>query len=153
MNFRVLQIDHVELFVPNRHEAAGWYQRVLGLEILSEYQQWAADLKGPVMISSDHGRTKLALFEGPCPPSKTGGDFHRVAFRVNAEGFQEFLRRLDDLQLKDHRNQLVTPDAVVDHEMAYSVYFCDPYGHGLEVTTYDYEAARVALTDRLKQAR
>jgi catechol 2,3-dioxygenase-like lactoylglutathione lyase family enzyme len=31
--FRVLQLDHVELFVPNRHEAAEWYQRVLGLEI------------------------------------------------------------------------------------------------------------------------
>ena len=32
-NFRVLQIDHVELFVPDRHEAAGWYQRILGLDV------------------------------------------------------------------------------------------------------------------------
>jgi hypothetical protein len=30
--FRVLQLDHVEMFVPNRHEAAQWHKRVLGLE-------------------------------------------------------------------------------------------------------------------------
>ena len=29
--FTVLQIDHVELFVPDRYEAARWYERTLGL--------------------------------------------------------------------------------------------------------------------------
>jgi len=37
--FRVHQLDYVELFVPNRHEAVGWYRQVLGLEILSEYEE------------------------------------------------------------------------------------------------------------------
>ena len=32
--FRVLQIDHVELFVPDRQEAADWYCRVLGLQVV-----------------------------------------------------------------------------------------------------------------------
>ncbi len=89
-SFHVLQIDHVELFVPDRHEAAGWYQRVLGLAVLPEYQEWATDQGGPLMISSDDGNTKLALFEGQ-PQSS------------------------------------------------------DPYGHRLEVTTYEYEAPRTAL--------
>ena len=62
--FRVLQIDHVELFVPDRREAADWYQRILGLEVVPEYQEWAAVPGGPLMISSDDGNTKLALFEG-----------------------------------------------------------------------------------------
>ena len=52
-SFRVLQIDHVELFVPDRHEAAGWYQRILGLDVVPAYQDWAADPGGPLMISSD----------------------------------------------------------------------------------------------------
>lgn len=148
--FRVLQIDHVELFVPDRHEAAAWYQRVLGLGILPEYQHWAADPGGPLMISSDEGSTKLALFEGRPQESRPTAGFHLVAFRVNAQGFTGFLRRLGELHLKDQRDRPVTFDSVVDHEKAYSVYFSDPYGHRLEVTTYDYETTRAALRELRK---
>ena len=35
--------------------------------------------------------------------------------------------------------------AVVDHQQAYSIYFVDPYGHLLEVTTYDYGEVSSAL--------
>jgi catechol 2,3-dioxygenase-like lactoylglutathione lyase family enzyme len=146
-SFRVLQIDHVELIVPDRHEAAGWYQRILGLDVLPEYQEWAADPSGPLMISSDDGNTKLALFEGQPERSKPTGGFHLVAFRVKAGDFMDFLRRLTDLQLRDHQGDPVTSDAVVDHHKAYSIYFSDPYGHELEVTTYEYEATRAALTE------
>jgi len=144
-SFRVLQIDHVELFVPDRLEAAGWYQRVLGLEIVSEYQEWAATQRGPLMISSDDGNTKLALFEGQPQASRATAGFHRVAFRVNAHDFMGFLQRLTDLPLKDHEDRPVTSGSVVDHGKAYSVYFSDPYGHRLEVTTYEHEATRAAL--------
>jgi hypothetical protein len=34
---------------------------------------------------------------------------------------------------------LVAKEAVVDHQQAYSIYFDDPYGHQLEVTTYEYD--------------
>ena len=39
--FTVAQIDHVEFFVPDRYEAATWYQRVLGLEVLPDYGHWS----------------------------------------------------------------------------------------------------------------
>lgn len=152
-NFRVLQIDHVELFVPDRREAAHWYQRVLGLEIVPAYEDWSADCGGPLMISSDDGSTKLALFEGRPQESESTAGFQLVAFRVGASGFVEFLRRLGDLELKDSRARPVTSDSVVDHEKAYSLYFCDPYGHRLEVTTYEYEATRAALMDVRPHAR
>ena len=143
--FGAAQIDHVELFVPDRREAAAWYRRVLGLEILPEYQEWAADPRGPLMISSDAGRTKLALFEGqPQGPRPTAG-FHVVAFRVDAAGFLEFLGRLGGLQLRDDRDGPVTSESAVDHGQAYSVYFSDPYGHRLEVTSYEHDALRTAL--------
>ena len=146
--FPILHIDHVELFVPDRYEAAGWYRRVLGLEILSAYEHWAAGSGGPLMISSDDGSTKLALFEGPPQESKPTAGFHRVAFRADAEAFIEFLRRLGELDLKDQQGRPITFDSVADHKKAYSVYFSDPYGHRLEVTTYDYESTRAALADR-----
>jgi hypothetical protein len=34
---------------------------------------------------------------------------------------------------------------VVDHDLAFSIYFCDPYGHRLEITTYEHEAVREGL--------
>ena len=61
--FKVLQIDHVELFVPDRYEAARWYEHALGLQVVPGCEPWAAG-GGPLMISSDGGSTKLALFEG-----------------------------------------------------------------------------------------
>lgn len=60
--FRVIQIDHIEFFVPDQHEAAAWYRRTLGLEIVLAYEQWASS--GPLMIAGQSGRTMLALFQG-----------------------------------------------------------------------------------------
>jgi catechol 2,3-dioxygenase-like lactoylglutathione lyase family enzyme len=135
--FTVLQIDHVELFVPDRYEAARWYERVLGLRIVPECEAWAAG-GGPLMISSDAGSTKLALFEGTPDASTQAAAFRRVAFRVTADGFLEFLRRLPELTLLDSRNRPVVRDSVIDHQQAYSIYFNDPWTHQLEVTTYEY---------------
>ncbi len=142
--FKVLQIDHVELFVPDQYEAARWYERVLGLQVVPSAEHWAAD-GGPLMISSDGGSTMLALFAGQPVPSPQTAAFRRVAFRVTGAGFTEFLRRLSDLELADIHNQRLTPGSVVDHQQAYSIYFVDPYGHLLEVTTYDYDVVSSAL--------
>lgn len=142
---RVDQIDHVELFVPDRHQAAQWYLRVLGLKVVPEYEHWADDPQGPLMISSDGGSTKLALFQGVPQGSRDTAGFHLVAFRVGAVAFGSFLDRLPDLELTNHRGQRVTADLAVDHAAAYSIYFCDPFGHRLELTTYQYEQAKAIL--------
>src|SRR2546427_8807431 len=60
--FRVQQIDHVEMFVPDRYEAARWYEATLGLHIVPEFEFWANGPGGPLMIAA--GTTKLALFAG-----------------------------------------------------------------------------------------
>ena len=145
--FQVLQIDHVELYVPDRYEAARWYERVLGLHIVPEFEAWVAG-GGPLMISSDGGSTKLALFEGQPTPSPQTAAFRRVAFRVTVDGFREFLSRLPELALTNDRDREVTARSVVDHQKAYSIYFSDPYGHLLEVTTYDYEKTSALLDKR-----
>lgn len=53
-----------------------------------------------------------------------------VAFRLDGDGFIGFLNGLAGLHLRDHRDRLATPDSVVDHDGAFSVYFSDPYGNG-----------------------
>src|SRR5262245_45681682 len=143
--FRVDGIDHVELFVPDRRQAASWYADVLGLAILPECEHWAANPRGPLMISSDGGRTKLALFQGHAQGTRETAGFHRVAFSVSAGDFLRFLGRLPVLALSDHQGRRVGSSDVVDHAGAYSLYFSDPYGHRLELTTYDYEEAKRLL--------
>ncbi len=122
--FRVQQIDHVELFVPDRYEAARWYERVLGLKIMSEYEFWVKE-GGPLMIAA--GTTRLALFTGEPRGQRPTAGFHRVAFRVDGPGYVDFCQHLD------------IPHEEADHAKSWSVYFSDPYGHPLEVTSYDYE--------------
>ncbi|NNG17910.1 MAG: VOC family protein [Gemmatimonadales bacterium] len=139
------QIDHVEVFVPDRREAADWYHRVLGCEIIPEYAEWSDDPRGPLMISPDGGATKLALFRGEPQGARPTAGFHLVAFRVDGPAFMEFLARASELGLKDVRGEPLTQESGVDHGKAYSVYFTDPYGHRLEVTSYQHEAIRQAL--------
>ena len=136
-NFRVIQIDHVELFVPDRQAAAEWYESVLGLVPVPEAAQWAEDSQGPLMISPDHGKTMLALFQGTPQGERPTAGFHRVAFRVDAKGFLTFLDRIKKMK--------IGPGRIRDHDQSISIYFDDPYGHHLEVTTYEPKGVRPFL--------
>jgi len=135
--FKVDQIDHVELFVPDRHEAARWYERTLGLVALPEHEDWAADPGGPLMISSDGGRTMLALFTGEPPRDRPTAGFHLVAFRVDGPNFLAFLEHLKTNPVHDAAGAEIRSLTPKDHGKAFSVYFNDPWGHELEVTTYE----------------
>lgn len=143
--FKVHHIDHVELFVPDRYEAARWYERTLGLSIVPEYEPWAEDPRGPLMISSDGGDTKLALFTGEPRGQRPTAGFHLVAFRVDGSGFFRFLDHVEDAPVFDESGEEVRTLKPRDHGQAFSVYFRDPHGHRLEVTTYDAAYVREHL--------
>jgi catechol 2,3-dioxygenase len=137
-------LDHVELFVPDRDRAAEWYGRVLGCRPVPGTEEWARHPQGPLMISPDGGRTKLALFAGDPQGSRSTAGFHRVAFRLSGAEWLAFVTRLSELGLQEGSGAA----RVVDHSSAWSVYFTDPYGHRLEVTTYEAE-----LVSRERSAR
>ncbi|MFQ5695455.1 MAG: hypothetical protein ACE5HB_05655, partial [Terriglobia bacterium] len=112
------------------------------------YEQWA-DEGGPLMISSDAGSTKLALFQGEARASEGTSWYRRLAFRVDGPGFVAFLGRLEARPVFAENGKRVTPRDIVDHDQAFSFYFCDPHGHPLEVTTYDYDyVSRVLAPDQ-----
>ena len=129
---RVTQIDHVEIEVPDRYEAARWYHAALGFEICREYEFWAEAAGGPLMISTDDGKTKLALFDGKPQGAGRPIGIRRVAFRIGGEDFLRLVQHLDSLRGAD----AVRRSEVSDHGKSLSVYFADPYGNQLEVTTY-----------------
>ena len=133
-------LDHVELFVPDRAKAAEWYGRVLDCRPVSGTEHWADDPRGPLMLSPDGGRTKLALFVGEPQGGRPTAGFHRVAFRVRGAEWLAFVSRLRGLGGSGEGRAA----RVVDHGSAWSVYFSDPFGHHLEVTTYDADLVRDA---------
>ncbi|MFN8529009.1 MAG: VOC family protein [Anaerolineae bacterium] len=140
---KVQQIDHVEVYVPDQYEAAAWYQRVFGMEIVKAFEDWAAD--GPLMISSNDGGTMIALFKGT--PPKDGGPFSakRVAFRVDSAGFLSFLDELSGFVISADKGERLTRAHVVDHDKSWSIYFTDPYGNRYEITSYDYATIKERL--------
>ena len=125
--------------MPDRYEAAQWYADALGFEILPDFELWAEDDWGPLMISCDGGNTKIALFSGPPQGREEVVGLRRLAFRVNGATFFRLVSGDPDApRLRDDGEPLSTKD-VVDHQKAFSIYFRDSWGTQLEITTYDYE--------------
>ena len=120
-------IDHVALAVRDVEQAAKWYVDVLGFERRYE-EMWDGI---PTFIAK--GNTAIALFplRSNHSPSARGtgriGMLH-LAFRANRENF---LRAQQELQKRGIKFEFQ------DHEISHSIYFSDPDGHELEITTYD----------------
>jgi catechol 2,3-dioxygenase-like lactoylglutathione lyase family enzyme len=127
--------DHIELFVPDRDAAVAWYREWLGFEPMPAHADWAAT--GPIMLTNDRGQTMLALFRGEPLGQNQPKGWRRVAWRASAAEFAAFRRRFQLSGQAIH--------GPMDHQVSWSVYFSDPWGNLLEVTTYDYAEARAAL--------
>jgi catechol 2,3-dioxygenase-like lactoylglutathione lyase family enzyme len=125
--FRVEGIDHVALAVRDVARSAAWYQDVLGLE--RRYEAVWGDL--PAVVGA--GTTALALFPvagpDPAPPPGRGVlAVRHIAFRVDRATFDRARAHLEARGLAP---------TFEDHTAAHSLYFADPDGHRLEITTYD----------------
>jgi catechol 2,3-dioxygenase len=122
-------IDHVALNVRDVDQSVRWYCDVLGLE------RRYADAWGSHPAVVGIGTTSLALFpvEGPNPRPRPGRDvltMRHVAFRASRRNFEQALAAL--------QARGITPE-IQDHQISRSLYFNDPDGHEIEITTYDVE--------------
>jgi catechol 2,3-dioxygenase-like lactoylglutathione lyase family enzyme len=120
-------IDHVALAVRDVERSAQWYVEVLGFE--RRYQGMWNGI--PAFIGK--GATALALFpihdRDSRPAARAGKiDMLHLAFRADRKNFLAAQHELKERGIKFEFQ---------DHEISHSIYFRDPDGHELEITTYD----------------
>ena len=120
--FRTQGLDHVALSVRDLAASERWYREVLGLERVHA-EEWDV----PVFLVAQGSGLALFPVEGREDGEPAVRILH-VAFRVDRASFeaaQDALReRRIDVQL-------------ADHGISHSLYFSDPDGHTLELTTYE----------------
>jgi catechol-2,3-dioxygenase len=120
-------IDHVALSVRDIKGSTNWYIEVLGFERLHE-GMWNSV---PTFIGK--GNTAIALFPvkshaEPTGPSRESIRILHLAFRADYKNFLAAQRELEKRGITFEFQ---------DHEIAHSIYFSDPDGHQLEITTYE----------------
>ena len=127
--FTLEGLDHAALAVRDVERSANWYVEVLGFERRFE-GMWKSV---PVFVGL--GQTALALFpaktaDAKSPDGRATVRILHLALRANRENFLAAQR---DLTSRGIAFQFE------DHEISHSIYFRDPDGHQLEITTYDLE--------------
>ena len=128
--FALEGLDHVALAVPDVERSAAWFIEVLGFERLYP-GMWDGV---PVFIGK--GNTAIALFPRRRRDDSTSSsqdhrnDVDMLHLAMRADG-QNFLAAQEDLRKRgiDFEFQ--------DHEISHSIYFRNPDGHRLEITTYE----------------
>ena len=130
--FTLQHIDHVALTVTDMQKSIAWYQDVLGLE-RRHVDAWGDH---PAMLCA--GSTCVALFplrstEMTARTQNTAlPTMCHLAFRTTYGDLLEAEKNLQERGI---------PFDFQNHGISHSIYFADPDGHQLEITTYDLPRA------------
>ena len=125
--FKIKALDHVALSVRDVERSAQWYADVLGFKRQHE-GMWDG-----VPIFVGNGGAAIALFPaceeiGSASHDRAAVRTLHFAFRADRENF---------LRAQDELRERAIPFDFQDHEISHSIYFRDPDGHQIEITTYE----------------
>jgi catechol-2,3-dioxygenase len=129
--FELEGLDHIALAVRDIELSANWYIEVLGFE-----RRYDGMWNGvPVFVGL--GKTAIALF-----PLRSRSDRANPASSPDSQGVLHFAMRANREHFLAAQRDLTSRGIAFnfqDHEISHSIYFRDPDGHELEITTYEVE--------------
>lgn len=122
---RLTQIDHVALTCTSLDATRQWYEEVLG------FKRVFADVWEVFPVFLKLGNTYLALFplRGEPQPKPAQPGFDHLAFNAATQADYE--------QARSELEQRGINLDFMEHGVARSMYFTDPDGRKVEITTYD----------------
>jgi catechol 2,3-dioxygenase-like lactoylglutathione lyase family enzyme len=125
--FEIDALDHIALSVRDVSRSAQWYAEVLGFKRLHE-GKWNGI---PVFVGN--AAAAIALFPASEEVGSASADRAAVrtlhfAFRADRENFS---------RARDELKKRAISFEFQDHEVSHSIYFRDPDGHKIEITTYE----------------
>ena len=124
-------IDHVALSVADVERSTNWYMNILG------FQRRFDGMWDGVPVFIGLGDTALALF-----PIRSGKPSAGAAGAAGNPRILHLAFRADQESFAAAQRELTTRGIAFefqDHEISHSIYFRDPDGHELEITTYEIE--------------
>ena len=120
------RVDHVALSVSDVERSAQWYIDVLGFERQHD------DVWGGYPVFVGKNDAAVALFpirkKEAAHSSPAAARVLHFAFRTNRKNFVSAQQ-----ELKSHGIEF----EFQDHKISHSIYFNDPDGHEIEITTYE----------------
>jgi catechol 2,3-dioxygenase-like lactoylglutathione lyase family enzyme len=128
---KILGIDHAAISVRDLEKSREWYERVLGFKVSPREHQ-----KPGSEYFLDCGPSLIGLIQGEPNGEKhllqdAGLGGNHVSFRVPTQEFDGAVESLKTLG--------VTITFTKKRERSYSVYFLDPDGNKLEITSWPLE--------------
>jgi catechol-2,3-dioxygenase len=123
--FQIEALDHVGLIVQHMERAVQWYQEVLGMQ--RRYQEVWTGKRDPVVMATGNVQVALFLPRSPDDLRAHGIDEH-FALRVDRANFEQARRELEERGIGVQ---------MWDHKICLSLYFFDPDGNQIEITTFD----------------
>ncbi len=126
-DFKLEGLDHIAITVSDMDRSIAWYQDKLGLERI-QVDSWAG--VPTFMVSGSGGLALFPAGDGSRLPDGESGTpaVRHIAFRATRQDFEAA-----QSSLAAHGVSFTFQD----HEIAHSIYFSDPDGHQLEITTYE----------------
>ena len=140
----VTKVDHIHRYVTDKFEAAKWYERLLGFQVVGELHANKYP-KAPLDVANADASVKFALFSTNDPAQM--GSTATIALRVAPDDFVRMVDNAADLGIVKRGNAPLTREDIVRHTGIgdQSVYIVDPWGNSIEIIAEMNEATIARL--------
>jgi catechol 2,3-dioxygenase-like lactoylglutathione lyase family enzyme len=129
-------VHHITLVGADRETSIGFWEGVLGMPFVFEQPNLDAATESHLYFDPGDGRLITVFTDDtrrpdPTPTVRDPGSVHHIAFSVSRATFQQAVKRLDE--------RGIPHSGVKDRGFMDSIYFRDPLGLLIELSSYRFE--------------